>query len=57
VHSWEKRFPLERRTAKRVINLMAFGLYRKVKKKRRYKNKKAPLKAGLSSSLAVSVDP
>jgi len=55
--SWEKRFPVKRRKAKAVIDLIVFGLYRKVKKKMDIKIKKSRQRRDQSSSLAVSVDP
>jgi len=55
--SWEKRFPVKRRKVRAVIDLIVFGLYRKVKKKIRYKIKKSRRRRDQSSSFAVSVDP
>jgi hypothetical protein len=51
-HSCEKIFPVKRRKEKTVINLIVFSLYWKVKKKLRYKNKKAPL-----NSISIQSDP
>jgi len=55
--SWEKRFPVKRREAKTVINLIVCGLYGKVRKKMDIKIKKPRRRRDQSSSLAVSVDP
>jgi len=55
--SWEKRFPVKRRKVKIIIDLMVFGLCRKVKKKMGIKIKKSRQRRDQSSSLAVSVDP
>jgi len=55
--SWEKRFPVKRREAKTVINLIVCGLYGKVRKKMDIKIKKPRQRRDQSSSLAVFVDP